>query len=84
MHQTQSDEKAIQPFSWYTRVLDFLRNTGPRNLWLPLGILVVGSIITIFAALYVKAEVETAAQKEFDFICSEIQLNIADRLASSA
>ena len=69
--------------TWHFRASEFIRGTGPRNLWLVFGFLILGMTITALASLYVKSEVERAAEREFDFISSEIQHNIADRLAAS-
>ncbi len=55
-----------------------------RNLWAALGVLVVGIIITVLASLYIKVAVESAAQREFDFVCNEIRLNINARLEAAA
>jgi len=55
-----------------------------RNLRIALGLLMAGLTVTALAALYIKANVEAAAQREFDFTCNEIQINIADRLDDSA
>lgn len=57
---------------------------APRKLWMAVGLLAFGLALTLLASFYIKAEVETAARNEFNFICNEIRLNIADRLASSA
>ena len=70
--------------SWRVRVFDFFHGSGSCNLWLALGLLAFGMTLSLTAALYVKSEAENAAEREFDFISNEIQLNIADRLASSA
>ncbi len=67
-----------------SHVIKWLFGTAPRNLWGAMGVLVVGLILTLFASFYFKANVEKAAQLEFDFACNEIQLNISDRLASNA
>jgi len=53
-------------------------------LWIALALLMVNLTISAFAALDIKADVEAAAQREFDFICNEVQTNIAKRLAASA
>jgi diguanylate cyclase (GGDEF)-like protein/PAS domain S-box-containing protein len=86
MTQTKPDAKTIRPelLTWTTRVFDFVHTTGPRNLRTALGLLVLGLIITIFAALYTKVNMEAVAQREFDFICEEIQIHIVNRLAASA
>ncbi len=84
MNQTEHDAKTIPHLSTRRRVINFLRATNPRNLWLTLGVLVFGLVFTVLASLYVKADVEAAAQHEFDFICNEIQLHIANRLNASA
>jgi len=49
-----------------------------------LGLLVFGLLITLFAADTFEAQVDAVAQREFDFICNEIQLDNPDRLAASA
>ena len=84
MNQTKQDDTAIPHPSLRWRVIIFLRGTTPRNLWVALGLLVFGLVVTVLASLYVKADVEAAAQREFDFICTEIQLHIANRLNASA
>ncbi|MBK8419643.1 PAS domain S-box protein [Candidatus Villigracilis saccharophilus] len=70
--------------SWRVRVFDFIHDSGSRNLWLALSLLAFGMTLSLLASLYVKSEAEIAAEREFSFISNEIQLNIADRLASSA
>jgi diguanylate cyclase (GGDEF)-like protein/PAS domain S-box-containing protein len=72
------------PLSRRVSVINFLRDVTRRNLWAALGVLAAGLIITMLAVLYVKADVEAAAEREFNFICNEIQINIADRLAHNA
>ena len=86
MIEAKSKSRTTQPVlsSWHFRVSEFIRGTGPRNLWLVFGLLILGMTITALASLYLKSEVERAAEREFDFISSEIQHNIADRLAASA
>lgn len=59
-------------------------NPTPRHPWLAWGVLIAGLIITVLAALHSKVKVEATAQREFDFICGEIQLHIANRLTASA
>ena len=78
MTQTKLEAKAtpVRVSMW--------RGIPPRSWWTALSLLAAGLILTALAALYVKAEVEAAAQREFDFICNEIQINVADRLAHSA
>ena len=56
----------------------------PRHPWLAWGVLIAGLIITVLAALHTKVTVEATAQREFDFICEEIQRHIANRLTASA
>lgn len=86
MIKTKTKSRTDQPLlsTWYFRASDFIRSTGSRNLWLVFGLLLLGMTITVLASLYLKSEVVRAAEQEFDFISSEIQLNIADRLAASA
>ncbi len=86
MIKTKTNSRTAQSIlsTWHFRASDFIRSTGSRNLWLVFGLLILGMTITALASLYVKSEVERAAEREFDFISSEIQLNIADRLAASA
>lgn len=55
-----------------------------RNLWGALGLLGVGLVITVITSLYIKAGVESAAQREFDFACKEIRLSIVARLDAGA
>ncbi len=59
-------------------------SAAPHARWGAWGLLVAGLICTVLASLYVKAGVEAAAQREFDFACNEIRLNISDRLAANA
>lgn len=66
------------------RQLDWARGLSPRSLWLALTILVGGLAFTVFAALYIKADVEKAAQRDFDYSCSEIRLHVTDRLMANA
>ncbi len=86
MLKTKTNSRKAKPVSsiWHFRASEFIRDTGPRNLWLVFGFLILGMTITALASLYLKSEAERAAEREFDFISSEIQLNIADRLAASA
>ena len=52
--------------------------------WCARGALVAGLVVTMFASLYIKAIVEAAAQREFDFTCNEMRLNIETRLRACA
>jgi PAS domain S-box-containing protein len=70
--------------SWRARLFNFVHDTGSENLWFALGLLAFGLTLTVSGSLYVKSEAELTAEREFDFISNEIQINIADRLASSA
>ncbi|MBK7453331.1 MAG: CHASE domain-containing protein [Anaerolineales bacterium] len=70
--------------TWHFRASDFIRSTGARNLWFVFGLLILGMTVTALASFYEKSEAELAAEREFDFISSEIQLNIADRLSANA
>lgn len=70
--------------SWLQRIQEFTRETETVNLGLASALLVFGLAVTLFSAFYIKRELETAALQEFDFISNEIQLNISDRLDSSA
>ena len=64
--------------------LGFLRDISPRRLGLTFTLLVVGLVVTLVEAFYIKSELETAAQTEFEFICSQIEQNISDRLDANA
>ncbi len=55
-----------------------------HHLWGAWVILAVGLIVTALASLYIKAEVESAAQREFDFTCNETRLEIEARLKAGA
>jgi len=66
------------------RVLDFLCDNYSRRLWSALAVLAAGLIITVLASHFVKAEVESAAQREFDFTGNETRLEIEARLKASA
>ena len=52
--------------------------------WVEWGLLAIGMTITISAAFFVKADVESDARREFGFASDEIQLDIAARLAANA
>ena len=65
-------------------MIDIFRGLTPRNIWLPFGVFAIGLILTGLAGLYIKAGVETAAQREFEYVCNEIQLNIGSRMDTSA
>ena len=69
--------------SWRKRAADILHDTDPRILFQALIFLLIGFSITGFAALYIKGVVETAAQREFEFTCNEIRINIAGRMAAN-
>ena len=70
--------------SLYRRLFGFLRDIDTRNLWIALSLLLTGLTITAFTSLYLRANIEATAHLEFDFICNEVQINIANRLAASA
>lgn len=70
--------------SLYRRLFGFLRDIDMRNLWIALSLLLTGLTITAFTSLYLRANIEAAAHLEFDFICNEVQINIANRLAAGA
>ncbi|MCY2992931.1 MAG: CHASE domain-containing protein, partial [Planctomycetota bacterium] len=61
-----------------------LRSTTARNQWDALVLLAIGLIITVLAVIFIKADVEANAQREFDFTCNEIRLNIDARLVACA
>ncbi|MEI7847514.1 MAG: CHASE domain-containing protein [Chloroflexota bacterium] len=84
MNQTKQDDTAMPHPSLRGRVIIFLRGTTPRKLWLALGLLVFALGGTALAALYVRADAEAAGQREFDFVCNDIQLHIASRMNASA
>ena len=64
--------------------LDLPRGTTPSILWSALGLLSAGLIITVLTALYLRESVSRDAQRDFDFTCNEIQLNINARLTACA
>ncbi len=66
------------------RVIGWLCGTGPRKPREAVGWLAAGLIVTVLAALYTQTGVEADAQREFDFSCNEIQLNIDAKLAACA
>ncbi|MEI8241931.1 MAG: CHASE domain-containing protein [bacterium] len=49
-----------------------------------LGLLIAGLVITALASFHSKAQVEADVQREFDFICNEIRINIESRLLACA
>jgi CheY-like chemotaxis protein len=53
-------------------LIDLRRGAAPRHLWGALGLLAAGLLCTVLASLYIKAGVEAAAQREFDFTCNDI------------
>ena len=55
-----------------------------RNLWRAVGLLAVGLLVTVLVSLFFKAEEEASAQREFDFTCNDIRLNIEARLDACA
>jgi PAS domain S-box-containing protein len=73
-----------EPVSRRLRVLGVLHGTAPPNPWVAWGLLVAGIIITVLTALHIKAGMESAAQREFDFACNEIRLKIEARLEAGA
>jgi PAS domain S-box-containing protein len=66
------------------RVRDVLRGTTLPNSWCAWGLLAVGLIISVLTSLHIKAGVEAAAQREFEFGCKEIQRHIEDRLEAAS
>ena len=52
--------------------------------WFGWSLLAVGMVLAISASIFVKADADADARREFDFACDEIQLNIAARLAANA
>ena len=76
MTKPEPEPKATSP----VRVVD----STTRNFRIALSLLITSFFVTILATLYFKADVEATAQREFDFICEEIQLHIANRLAASS
>jgi PAS domain S-box-containing protein len=84
MNQTKHGAKPNPAVTLRSQVINFLHSTTPGNLWLVIGLLLFGLAFTMFASLYVKADLEAASQREFDLICNEIELHIANRLNTSA
>ena len=76
MTQPEPEPKATSP----VRVVD----STTRNFRIALSLLITSFFVTILATLYFKADVEATAQREFDFICDEIELHIANRLVASS
>ncbi len=79
-----AEKRQAAHFSLRTIWIHFISGITLRNLCGAFCLLAIGLIVTVLAALYIKADVEKAAQQEFDFTCNEIRLNIADRLAANA
>jgi diguanylate cyclase (GGDEF)-like protein len=77
---TRVDRNTQQDHGWF----DFLRDVPPKKLLFAAGIFMASMIVTVFTSLYIKAEMDKAVEREFDFICNEIELNITARLAASA
>ncbi|OQA80351.1 MAG: Signal transduction histidine-protein kinase BarA [bacterium ADurb.Bin243] len=48
------------------------------------ALLLAGLILSASAAVYVKSEINADARREFEFTCSEIKLNITERLKACA
>ena len=86
INNPKAEHTAIRLFLFkrLARQIDILRGISPPILWLGLGLLMFGLSITVFSALYMKAQVDNALQKELDFIGSEIQQNISTRLTENA
>jgi PAS domain S-box-containing protein len=68
----------------YTSWTNLRGRISLRNLCCVSGLLAAGLIVILLVSLHIKSNAEKVAQREFDFICNEIRLNIADRLASNA
>ena len=64
--------------------LSFARDIAPQGFRMALVVFIVSIALVLLSAFYVRGEIETAARNEFDFICNEIRLNIADRLSANA
>ena len=73
-----------QPVTLRTSVIDLLRGVTGRHRWKVVGTLVSGMLLVVFIALYIKRDAEASAQREFDFTCNEIRLNIEARLNACA
>ncbi len=54
----------------------------PPKGWQPWALLLAGLIATTLVALYTKSEVDVAIEREFNFVCNEIQIKILDRLSA--
>ena len=63
---------------------DKRQSAARRNLWITGCLIAVGLVFTLLASLYMKADVEATAQREFDFTCKEVRLNIESRLDGCA
>ena len=86
MNNKKPAAKVIRPTSTgRPRLFMRLRGLFPRNVWFAWGMLIASLIVTALLSLYIKTGAEmAAARREFTFICNEIELNIANRLAASA
>jgi CHASE1-domain containing sensor protein len=55
-----------------------------KSTWMAWVLLSVGLIITIYATIGVKMDVEAGAKREFEFACTQIELRIDARMAAQA
>ncbi|MEI6278799.1 MAG: CHASE domain-containing protein [Verrucomicrobiae bacterium] len=58
----------------------FFRGLGSRGIWWALSALLAGLAATAFVASQQKSEVDAANEREFGFVCTEIQSKIEERL----
>ena len=55
-----------------------------KKNWVAWPLLIIGLVLTIFSALYVKSNVERTGKDEFDYSCKEISIAIINRLHAHA
>ncbi len=67
--------------SWLNR---WMSGITARNSRRALSLLAVGLVVTIIAFHYTKTKAQEVEQREFEFTCNEIRLNIVARLEANA
>ncbi len=67
-----------------SRLIRLLHARVFRNHWGAWCFLVAGLTVTVLTSLYIKTSVESAAQREFDFACNGIRIDIVARLEAAA
>ena len=56
------------------------QNEVRKNTWIAWVLLTAGLIVTIYAFVSVRTDIEAEAKKEFEFACSQIELRIDARI----